>query len=210
MSAHLHRNALFADSQELDAAPSRPPVQRPAWLWVLFAVLVAAGLAGGYVFVFENPALANITYTAHYGHDALLSGTAAGYFRSQYHSIVVHDPRGAPLGILVDGRRYSAEDLTPAALTKLGAVASPGAQSTLWQLKRGADSLWCDFHDNRLIQVWIKHDPETPASGGGAITVSWNDGPPTSFPVNGQDLATHFGPPRQVTRQTTLRFLAGL
>ena len=212
VSTHLNIEAMLTDSQALQAAGSVRHQPRPLWVWCVFAVLVLAGLTGGYLLIFENPALARIQYVANYPHDVSLSGSASGFFRWQYDSIVAHTPASAPLSVLVDDRRLMATELTPQNLAKLGATATHEPRSTLWRLQRGAQSLWCDFRDGQIVQIWLRHDMDNLATGaeGGKIGVCWGDGAPAYLPLDAGDLDEHFGPPEQVLKDRALRFLAGL
>lgn len=189
------------------ARPARPP-----WLWAFFFVLLAAALVGAYVLICESPDLADIRYLAQYPHEVSLSGSAVGYYRWRYDSIVAHAPLNCPLAVVIDGRRLNPADLTPRTLTALGASASRETRSTLWRLVRGRDSLWCDFRDDTLVQLWVSHDSAAPewTGQGQALALIWNDGPPAHLPLDGENLPTHFGAPQELTKASKLRFLAGL
>jgi hypothetical protein len=193
----------------LTGQQSRP---RPLWAWTLFFLITVAALVGCYVLIYESPHLTHIRYIAQYQDKVALSGRAVGYYRWQYDSIVAHAPLHCSLAVEVDGRRLAPSDLTPRTLSSLGATATHESQSTLWRLTRGADSLWCDFQQARLVQFWIEHDSGAPTAGNSSpgIGLVWNGGPVARLPIDARDLPHHFGPPQRLSKESKLRFLAGL
>jgi len=203
------------EPETIPAAPHLPrrlTRPRPLWAWVLFFLVTAAALAGCYVLIYESPHLAQIRYIAQYPAEVALSGRAVGYYRWRYYSIVAHAPLHCSLAVEVDGRRLAPSDLTPRTLSSLRAMATHESQSTLWRLTRGADSLWCDFQQDRLVQFWIEHDSGAPAAADSpqGIGLVWNGGPVARLPIDARDLPHHFGPPQRLSKESKLRFLAGL